>query len=331
MHEMVSIVTPCYNGDKFVGRFLQSLYEQTYKKLEIILINDGSTDRTEEIIFQYKQKFEKEGIRFIYIYQENQGQAAAVNKGIKLFTGDYLTWPDSDDFLMSDSIEQRVNYLRQHPEHGFVRSDVYIYAESDLVHPVKKLNRNSPKRAESKLFDRILLEQNMYAMSGQYIVRREALDSSIPNREIFCSRGGQNWQIELPIAYNYTSGYIDKPLYGYVIRENSHSRSIQQSIDKIFTRYDSLKEIIEKTIEHVNLNHEYYKNIIDEKYERLKFNAAINLRKYKIAKEYYNMLKDRKRLHISDRLRWIFKKSKLILKIISLINKVFFYFGIYNF
>jgi len=65
--KLVSIITPCYNGEKFINRYLDSLLGQTYSNIEIIFINDGSTDKTEEIVFSYKDNFKKKGIKFIYI------------------------------------------------------------------------------------------------------------------------------------------------------------------------------------------------------------------------------------------------------------------------
>jgi glycosyltransferase involved in cell wall biosynthesis len=96
MMKKVSIITPCYNGESFVSRYLDTILNQSYNNLELILVNDGSTDQTEAIVMSYKPKFKEVGIEFIYMYQEHAGQAAALNQGLKIFTGDYLTWPDSD-------------------------------------------------------------------------------------------------------------------------------------------------------------------------------------------------------------------------------------------
>ena len=111
MQKKVSIITPCYNGEMYVERMLNSVLEQDYNNIEFILINDGSTDKTEAIVKKYETKFKKKGIDFIYIYQSNSGQAAALNKGLAIFKGDYLTWPDSDDMLSKDSISKKVEFL----------------------------------------------------------------------------------------------------------------------------------------------------------------------------------------------------------------------------
>ena len=104
MEPLVSVVTPCYNGEKYISRFLDSVINQTYDNVEVILVNDGSIDKTEEIALNYKSKFEKRGYKYIYIYQKNAGQAAAINQGLKVLQGKYLIWPDSDDILDKNAL-----------------------------------------------------------------------------------------------------------------------------------------------------------------------------------------------------------------------------------
>ena len=130
---LVSIVTPCFNGEKFIERFLNSILNQTYSNIELILINDGSKDKTEKIIETYKAKFAKKQIEFVCEYQENSGQAAALNRGLKYITGEYLVWPDSDDELMPEFIEKKVEFLQKHREFE------YCYGKSIIV------NENNPE------------------------------------------------------------------------------------------------------------------------------------------------------------------------------------------
>ena len=118
---LVSVITPCYNGDKFLSIFLDSLLDQTYKNIEFIFVDDGSTDRTRTIFYSYVKRFKGKGYKLVYVKQaKNKGQAAALNKGLKYFTGEYLTWPDADDILHKDNIRLRVEFLEQHKECGMV-------------------------------------------------------------------------------------------------------------------------------------------------------------------------------------------------------------------
>ena len=109
---LVSIVKPCYNGESYLSRFFDSILNQTYSNLEVVLINDGSTDRTENVVNQYRSLFDKKGITLIYEFQKNAGQAAALNRGLKLFTGEYVTWLDSDDEILPDFIKKKVDFWK---------------------------------------------------------------------------------------------------------------------------------------------------------------------------------------------------------------------------
>ena len=72
MSGIVSILTPCYNAESYVSRYLDSVLGQTYPNIELIMVNDGSQDKTEEIVMSYKSKFKQRGIRFVYLFQENR-------------------------------------------------------------------------------------------------------------------------------------------------------------------------------------------------------------------------------------------------------------------
>ena len=86
---LVSVIVPCYNAEKYIGRFLDSILGQTYKKIQLIVVDDGSTDNTVNILKQYEKNMEKKDIKYIIIQQsKNQGQAAAVNEGLKFVKGE---------------------------------------------------------------------------------------------------------------------------------------------------------------------------------------------------------------------------------------------------
>jgi glycosyltransferase involved in cell wall biosynthesis len=118
---LVSIISPCYNVEKLLPRLLDSLLVQSYKKLEIILINDGSSDNTWRTINEYVPRLEAQGYLVKVLNQKNEGVASVMNGGLKLFSGEFLTWPDSDDWLTPDSIAERVRVFREYPEVGLVR------------------------------------------------------------------------------------------------------------------------------------------------------------------------------------------------------------------
>ncbi|HJA50079.1 MAG TPA: glycosyltransferase, partial [Candidatus Fusicatenibacter intestinipullorum] len=91
----ISVIIPVYNVEKYLKRCLDSVINQTYKNLEIILIDDGSTDNSGKICDEYAQKDE----RIIVIHKENGGVSSARNKGLDICIGDYISFIDSDDWI----------------------------------------------------------------------------------------------------------------------------------------------------------------------------------------------------------------------------------------
>lgn len=247
--KMVSIVSPCYNGEKYIERYIKSILTQTYRPLELILVNDGSKDKTEEIIDSYRDKLSESGIRFHYIKKENEGLGAAINDGLKFVTGDYLIWPDTDDFLMPQSIEKRVNFLEQHPEYGFVYSDGNIYYESNLNEPVRKIEAIIPPNGY--LFENVVSGNVVYTPCG-YMLRMSAFLDVNPDKMIFPSRYGQDIQMLLPISYKYKCGYIQEILYGRVDRPDSLSKTVwSENQNSWKERVIGLEEIYIETLKSI--------------------------------------------------------------------------------
>lgn len=229
---LVSIITPCYNGEAFLDRYFASVLTQTYSNLELIFVNDGSTDRTEEIALSYRKALEQKGIRYIYEYQENAGQAAALNRGLKLFSGDYLTWPDSDDVMTPDCIEKKVEFLQANPQFGLCICRTRVVNEADPQHILHIYERKKPEQ-EDNFYEDLIYIRNVYFVPGGYMVRSSSLLRAIPDRDIYAGRGGQNLQILLPVLKYDTCGYMLDELNTYYVRADSHSHSADDYKNKI--------------------------------------------------------------------------------------------------
>lgn len=107
---VISVVVPVYNVEPYLKECLESIINQTYRDLEIILIDDGSTDKSGDICDEYGKKDE----RIIVIHQSNQGSASAKNAGLRKSSGEYLAFVDSDDFLQEDAYEFMVKQLEEY-------------------------------------------------------------------------------------------------------------------------------------------------------------------------------------------------------------------------
>ena len=105
--KMISIIVPVYNVEKYLEECLESIKNQTYTDIEVILVNDGSTDNSQVICERYCQQ----NPRFYLINQENQGQSVARNNGVAVSKGEFITFVDSDDVIKSDMLQQLMRYM----------------------------------------------------------------------------------------------------------------------------------------------------------------------------------------------------------------------------
>ncbi|SDA97543.1 alpha-1,6-rhamnosyltransferase [Pseudomonas sp. NFACC15-1] len=122
---LVSIVAPCYNAGKYLEEAIHSLFAQDYRNVEVIVVDDGSTDDSLARLRQLQRTY-----AFQLYSQENQGVSAALNHGLKYAKGTYVATPDLDDVMLPHSIRVRAQYLDEHPQVGCVGALV-IYIDSD--------------------------------------------------------------------------------------------------------------------------------------------------------------------------------------------------------
>lgn len=324
MEKKVSIITPCFNGEKFVSRYLDSILNQTYKNIELILVNDGSTDRTEDIIKSYISKFNDKGMELKYIYQRNKGQASALNKGLEIFSGDYLTWPDSDDILSIDSIEKKVLFLEKNKEYGLVRTDAVIVNENNLNEIEGYFAKDNENKLKEELFLDFIIENKVWFAPGCYMVRTKFFLDVNPNKKIYQGKGGQNWQMLLPIMYKYKCGFIDEALYTYIIRKNSHSHSII-NYKKIMSSCDEHENILVNTVESIDMPEEEkkkYLSIIKEKYIRKRLYIASDFKDKNLSNKQYEILKKNNIANRMDFLQYLSCKNKLYNIVIRELRKI---------
>lgn len=275
---LVSVITPCYNGEKWIGRLMDSVLDQTYPKIEFIIVNDGSTDYSENIILSYERKFQKRGYDFKYIYQENKGLGGAINTGLKVFKGDFFCWPDADDYLERDSIEKRVNVLLEHPEYAVVTSNAYVRTAKDLGEYRLLVNDRNRKYVEDPdAFSNLLKGKGVFC-SGCHMIRTTMFLDVNPEREIYEARRGQNWQILLPVYFKYKRFYLDIPLYNYIDNPGSMSKD-QNSLESQCFRMDEHEDVILQTLSMIeknqNTNLQQTKDEVSERYLVKKMEIAL--------------------------------------------------------
>ena len=270
---LVSIITPCFNGESYMDRYFASILGQTYAPLELIFINDGSTDATAQIAQGYRTALEEKGIRYTYLEQENAGQAAALNRGLKLFTGEYLTWPDADDEMTPDCIEKKVAYLQAHPELRMVRSDGLYYNEDTGE---KRRIAQPDDRHTQEIFEKLLLVKT-YGCCGCYMITRSLILECYPDLDFFESRVGQHWQLLVPAASRSLCGYLDTPLYTVHERDGSHSRR-QRTVEEMYRRWEMFTEVLRHCGGVSQCDRGRYLRLVEENNARQQFYHAVSVR-----------------------------------------------------
>ncbi|MCI8293174.1 MAG: glycosyltransferase family 2 protein [Hespellia sp.] len=241
---LVSCVTPVYNGEKYLARMLDSILNQTYPFVEMILVDDGSTDCTMEIAESYRERFEEKQYSYQIVRTEHKNASAAINRGLPWVTGEYLIWPDSDDILESDSIKKRVEFLIEHPNYHSVRSLMYYFAnDGSKANAAEKIG---DLYEEHLFFD--IMEHKTFVCCGCYMLRTEMFFSIYPERKIPEYPVGQNFQMLLPYMYRYKCYTIPEPLYGVRVRPDSHSRrpKTQEETEQQFKDFEDLIDEIRK-------------------------------------------------------------------------------------
>lgn len=147
---LVSIVIPVYNGHDYLKIAIDSALSQTYKNTEVLVINDGSTDDTQEIALSYGDKIR-------YFYKENGGVSSALNLGIKEMKGEYFSWLSHDDVYLPNKVENQVNLLLKHNALNSLALCSTVHIDKDgkelNISDKRKLNENKLLSWQTPLYD----------------------------------------------------------------------------------------------------------------------------------------------------------------------------------
>lgn len=271
---LVSIITPCYNSTKFIHRLLDSVLVQDYPSIEMLLIDDGSTDNLMSFLLNnnYFERFKTKGYFLKYFHQENKGQSAAINLGLKHYEGKYLTWPDSDDYYESNAILTFVNLFDEYENIGVVRCYSNHFTDENIKLEKFSGDRNNKYGQDNLFYDCLYMTENMFFGAGNYIVKSDALLSSMQEPQIYQHKlTGQNWQLLLPVLYNFDCFTTKQRLHNIYVRENSHSR-IKSSILKRILVLEQHKRTIVYTLNNIKNITVAEKKEISKKIKLIYFN-----------------------------------------------------------
>lgn len=206
MRAKVSVIIPCYNQGMFLAEAIQSIIDQDYSDKEIIVVDDGSTDNTRDVVLRFKDKI-------MYIRQDNKGVARARNIGIQASSGDYIAFLDADDVALPGRLKLEAEILDQFPEVGLVASDAYLINE--MGHPIalKSSVSGAPRNHRDFRWETV----EYCATTSTVMVRRKCFDVVGYFDERFKAAGGEDWLAWVRIAHDFAMFYLDKPTIGYRI------------------------------------------------------------------------------------------------------------------
>lgn len=237
----ISVVIPVYNVEKYLSECLDSVVNQTYKNLQIILVDDGSTDSSGKICDEYAEKDN----RITVVHQKNAGAGAAKNTGLELIDGDYFSIIDSDDYIELDMYEKMVNSLEKYNSDiaQCLFRNVFVNDSFDRKYKIKG---NYPKILTSKKFLSELLYDWKYAIFANKVFKTSLLkDIRFPvGRKI----DDEFFTYKL-ICNSKKIVNIEDVLYSYrmrktsVMNENDSDRLIYDRIDCFVERYNYIKKV----------------------------------------------------------------------------------------
>ena len=214
----VSIIVPTYDRAALLPRALDSVIAQTFEDWEIVLVDDGSTDETDSLAWDYASRL---GPRFSYVRQSNAGSSAARNRGIEAGRGRFVAFLDSDDEFLPDKLERQMKLFELRPELGFIYSD-FSFIDDDGVRHHSVFDRKAPLAREvpfeevepglcvcrGSLFDVLIRGYFIATIVG--MVRREVLGSTIrfPVGQAYA----EEWLFYLQVARVCQAGFVNEPL-----------------------------------------------------------------------------------------------------------------------
>jgi len=144
---LISVVLSVYNAEKYLVEAIKSILNQTFKDFEFIIINDGSTDKSLEII----ESYQKEDERIILISRENKGLIASLNEGIEKAKGKYIVRMDADDISLSTRFEEQVKIMEENQNIGLCGTSVIVFG-NNIKNDVWKLSKDDKTIKTELLF-----------------------------------------------------------------------------------------------------------------------------------------------------------------------------------
>ncbi len=211
---LVSVIIPAFNSEKYITECIDSVLTQTYQNIEIIIVNDGSTDNTVDIVSEYKNDQIK------LFHQKNSGAAAARNHGIKQASGVWIAFIDADDIWLPDKLQKQLKHCANQ---GWSHTDMFFHGD---VYPKHTKNTAFTSKHSGFILKNLLIENSIGTSS--VLIKKEILQELGGfNTDL---RALQDWELWLRVAEKHQVCYFDEPLVYYRVHSSSVSRNVRKTL-----------------------------------------------------------------------------------------------------
>ena len=305
---LITIIVPIYNAEKYIERCIKSIINQSYRDIEIILVDDGSKDRSAIICDEYAKK----DSRIRVIHKKNEGVSKARNVGIDIAKGDYILFADSDDWLELNMCQKMIDSAIDN------KSDIVVCEYNNYYENNKRTEKLILDDFNNRAFSSIITDDKKKYGGFPW--------NKLIKKEIIIKKFNENIHYYENLLFFLENSQFDlkysvvhEPLYNYCINDNSAVHSKKYSTKKL----SALKalEIIIPLVPNENRDYHkfvfimlYYNNLFYIKKEKLDINIEVEY--YNIIKRYYKEIKKSNRLTA---------KNKIKLFILYRFKKIYFY------
>ena len=216
MKKLITVIIPCYNAQDFIERTINSVLNQTYDKLELIIVDDGSIDNCKNIISKINSD------KLTYFYQKNAGVSAARNKGLSLAKGDYILFLDADDLIVDNFIENRFSFLTENDRFNACCSIIHTIDIND------NLISNSYSNI-SNIEELLTFEDKKFSCPSGYLFKTSSLTENNLSFNINLSSSADRYFLLEYFNFNKIGFVNDSPLL-YRIISSSMSNNLTNSL-----------------------------------------------------------------------------------------------------
>lgn len=237
MSIIISVIIPTYNRAAFICKTVESVLKQTFTGFELIVVDDGSTDNTEELL----EKFSKFP-NFRYFFQPNKGRSIARNMGSSLAKGEWIMYLDSDDYLVEDALDKLYRLALEAKESDMVFAN-FLYVSNNREH-TKQGHLFTGKSLNRNLFADLVAQRYCFTKTGAYLVKKK-LDQEVGGF-VTAFEPGEDYDYALKLLSRAKLSYsADIVLYVERHTDNTTDKAIETAFIKIWKHYLSVPRIWE--------------------------------------------------------------------------------------